>query len=680
MSHVIIPNWVSGTTDQFTGIWKLTRGMLAAGWKYRSSADATSTGVKDTSGVAGQQETAFALDKWGVGGGVQLNTTVQSGTGPNITANTDGTATVTFSGSTFTANSVGRFLIIAGCTNAGNNGTFRITVFTSATSIKIFTGGQAVTENTAGATWAEKHGAANGTISTSGTGGAILQRAIFTVGAGTPFVAPTTSPTITRGSVGDRLTIIGGAVSANNGTFIITRVISSTSVEIANSSANATGETNNGSLSWVECSPTAQTYPTSITNTTGTGAWWDAQGPSMMKIPIGTNVPTGIFVRGELVTQTTSGATGTMIGVVTDTSGGLGYLVIEPRINGTGGGPRGWTTGGTDTVSAVAAPVGSGATVTSANITPIEWVTEIVFWKHNNANGHFYVQCVDQSAESTSRYSQIANTSGSVTNTVAPGGVSAAFPTPGSWVCFGTGASGAASTGSNTWFTQTQATSLGNTHIICADCIETAAQGADGSFMANGGFPSVGSGIYSWIGFQRLDDSEDGDVNPYVSVGFPLNGADNYTGSRTAQTSGTSSGLDQWFDQPALSSSASTPYRGWRRRGFSSGDAFQEFAGYTLAIGQTSAMPLNNYGFPDRVANNPTANPIQLREPIWIISTQLSQKMRKGTFRWIFITGNGVSNQAVGYTQNWMQFSTSTQNHYGGLGGPWDGFSIATNG
>ncbi len=681
MSHVILANVPSLSTDQFLGIWKLTRGMLAAGWKYRSSGDATASGVKDVAGATSTDETGFLLDKWGVGGGVQLNTSVQTGTGPNITANTDGTATITFSGSTFTANSVGRFLVLSGNANTGNNGNFRITTFNSATSIKVFTGGQAVTENSASASWTERHGAANGTISTAGTNGATPGRAIFTVGTGQPFVTPTTTPAVARGSTGDRLTIIGGAVSANNGTFIITRVISPTSVEIANPSALATGETNNGTLSWAECSPTAQIYPTSITNATGNGAWWNAQGPSMMKIPVGTNTPTGIFQKGELVTQTISGAIGIIIGVLPDTSGGLGYLVIEPRVNGTGGGPRGWTTGGTDTIAAAAFPVGSGASITSANITPVEYVMETVFWKNTNLLGHFYVQCVDQSAESTSRFSQIASTNGSVNNTIAPGGATNSFPTPGSWVSNGTANSNAASTGSNNWFTFTSTSIAGNFHIICANCIATATASADGSFMSVMGTPAYGGFTYIWMGLQRLDDNEDGDVNPYVSVGFPQSNADNYTGSRTSQVTSLGSTVADFFQFSSALGLASkyTPYRGWRRRGFSSGDAFQEFQGMALMIHGNQSVPVLSQGYICRVANNPTPNPIAIREPLWAISGQSAQKMRKGTFRWIFLTEGGATNQTFA-SGTWVQLGIANQQSPGTFVGPWDGTSVPVNG
>jgi len=767
MAQVVIPNQkppingagagVTISADGFYAFWLLTRALLASGWKYKASGDGTSGGTKDTSG-------SILTEKWGVGGGVQLNTSLQSGTGPNITANTDGTATVTFGAASFTAGSVGHFLVIAGCTNtsvspqpnSGNNGTFRIVTFTSATSIKIFNPG-AVTENTATATWNEKHGAGNGTISTAGTGGATTARAIFTISAGTPFVSPTTSP-VNRGSVGDRLTITGATISANNGTFMITRVISSTSVEIDNPAATSVGETNNGTLSWTEMSPTTQTYPAGTvaissstnaspivvtmsanhnfltgdtiiianhtTNTnangkwqifvtsptafqlvgstgngsggaTGTamnlttssgmqlGAWENLQGPSMMKIPIGTNTPTGSFLRGERVTATTSGATGTLQGVLVDTSGGLGYLVIEPRLNGSGSGPRGWTSGSTDTITGAS----SGATITSSTAAPIEYVRELVIWKNNLSNGHMWIQCVDQSGESASRFSTLATAVG-VTNTVAPGGVAATFPAVGSWVLFGTANSGAAGTNSTQWHNVATPSEFGNVHILCATCIENSTEGADGSWTVLQGVPAATAEYYIATTFQRMDGAEQGDVDPYVAWAPSGNNTlfggatvtantSNYTpptgGMMQAGPSGTFGGL---------CSGSFTMARGWRRRGFSSGDAFQLFFMGVYGNDAGTALVSQNVASPARVSNNPNLT-IQIREPIWVTSTLVAStptngQMRKGYYRWWFVTEGGASGKLHSngtYIQVCSQVSQGPM-----VVGPWDGQTPGFNG
>lgn len=744
MSQVIFANQKPPTnTDGFYAQWALTRALLAAGWKYKGSGDATPGGTKDAS-------SNFLNEKWGVGGGVQLNTTVQNGTSPAITANTDGTATVVASG--FTANSVGRFLVLAGNTNTagetnlGNNGTFRIVTFTSATTIKIWNPG-AVTETTAAATWAEKEGAANGTIATAGGPGTSPGRALFSVAAGTPFVAPTSS---SRGSVGDKITIAGGAVGANNGTFTITKVVSTTQVEIDNSAATATGETNNGSLIWTECSPTAQTYPTSqvpissstnvspivITTTinhnyvtgdvvaiqnhtvntnangrwniivvtattfqlagstgngvggaTGTatdlttptgmllGAWENLQGPSTLKIPIGTNTPSAAFYRGEKVTQTTSGATGTILGVIMDTVGGLGFLVVEPRLNGTGGGVRGWTSGSADTVSAAAAPGGSGASVTSSSTAPIEYVREMVIWKNSISNGHMWVQCVDQSGESTSRYSNAASS----TNTICPGGATGTFPTLGSYVVFGTGASNAASTGSSNWH-NTALTNYGAVHVLCATCIETSTESADGSWTLLQGIPNSSADAYMPTAYMHMDSSEEGDLDPYVS--FTPSGQAAYAATRTALTTTNSGAAAPFMHASAQCVNANTQGRGWRRRGFASADAYQDFGLGFLFNGTTGPVlqPTTPTFTATRVSNHPNPN-MQIREPLWVVSTGPAAgptKMRKGYFRWWFITEGGTTNKLL-FNGAYIQIDDGTS---AGpfVAGPWDGTTIPLNG
>lgn len=676
MSHVVLPNQPqtssTGVSDGFWSFWKLTRGLLAAGWKYKASGDATASGTKETAG-------SFLNEKWGVGGGVNLGTTVQSATGSvafSAAAN-DGTVTCTFTGTSFTALSVGRMLTVSGAANSINNGTFRIVTFTSATVIKIWN--PTATTETTSVTWAEKYGAANGTIATAGTGGATVGRAIFTVSSGTPFVAPVAAP-LSRGSVGDRLTISNGAVGANNGHFVITRVISTTQVEIENSSANATGETNNGSLNWTEVSPTAQTEPNSIAGTNGSGAWICLQGPSIMKIPIGTNVPTGTFERGELVTQTTSGATGAIIGVLTDTSGGLGYLVIEPRLNGTTGNPRGWSSTA-DTVSAAVAPTGSGASISTTG-TPVEYVFEMVIWKNSQTTGHLYMQCVDQSGESASRFSVIAASSGSVTNSAAPG-VTGTFPTPGSWVVHGTGST-TVGTGWNYWQGWSDAANYGYTHVMVANCIETATESADGSWTVATGTPTKGPGAYAGTAFWRCDDSEDGDVCPYVTWSYGSTNA--YTESRTVQTA--NNVQSNWFSSLCLYVSTMnngyTPFRSFRRRGFSSGDAFSNYQGACLAYGSANgnyAIGTQNYANTCRVANSVVLQ--QVREPIWVISASTAGKQRKGSLRWAFGTDGGVANSAF-YNATFIQLASADPGSSPFVGnptvcGPWDGVTQAAN-
>lgn len=66
-----------------------------------------------------------------------IGDSVQTGTGDSLSAPVSDEQTLTDAGATFVVADVGRFIVISGATNGGNNGTFLITEFVSSTSIKI---------------------------------------------------------------------------------------------------------------------------------------------------------------------------------------------------------------------------------------------------------------------------------------------------------------------------------------------------------------------------------------------------------------------------------------------------------------------------------------------------------------------------------------------------------------
>ena len=580
----------------------------------------------------------------------------QTGTAPVVGAPASGVSVVT-GVSGFTANSVGRFLRITGANNNANNGFFKI-VAQAGSSVSIFNPGAVAETTTSLATWTEMHGGGSASIATAGTAGASPGRAIVTGLTG--LVAPTSSP-VNRGSVGDYLTIINGANGANNGTFRILRVISTTSAEIDNPSATSSGETNNGSLIWAETSPTTQVYPGSLQGASGAGAWLVLEGPDTLKIPIGTNVPTGTFVRGEKVTQSVSGATGTLLGIVTDPTTGLGFLTISPRLNGTGGGVRGWTTGATGTVTGAT----SGATVTTANITPVQYVRELVFWKNAQASGHIYAQCVDQNLESAYRFSVIA-LNAAITNVLAPGSSAGpGFPLYGSYAMLGTGGSAAVGTGAVAWG-HGGITTIGNAHIMCANCIPSDVDDVDGSWIWAMGTPTNASSSYGGMFFQRLDDTEEGDLDPYV--GF----SPSTTAFDGVRTNSTAISAPDFFQQTVVVPTTGSYLRGWRRRGFPTTDAFQQFAGMCLTNGTNSPSAVATGIW--RVQH--AVQEVFIREPVWIVSTQTNRRMRKGTLRWIFLTEGGVSNMTY-QSGKWLQLSSNTNACC--IVGPWDGLTIPSN-
>jgi len=661
MPHVTVANFtVSSTTDLIQGYWKLTRACLAAGWKYKTSGD---TFAKDQGVTAGQ---LLGGDRWGIGGAVNtIQVGSQTGTSASVGAPSNGFSTI--SGLTgIVAASVGRFIQLSGYTNSGNNGIFRITAQTSTTATIYNPNAVAETGNIS-CVWSERYGGVSATIATAGTNGATPGRAKVT--GLTNMRIPTGTD---RGSVGNRLVITNGAVSANNNTWLITRVISTTEVEIENPSATSSGETNNGSLQWTEVDPLTQIYPQAILSGSTSGAWCNLQGPSTLKIPISNGVPVGSFFKGENIVQSTTGATGELLGVIVDTTNSAGYLVVAPRLNGTGGGVRGWATGNIITGSI------SGATV-SQNGTAIEYVREMVIWKSNTIEtGHIFVQCVDQAGESASRFSTLAAAAG-VTGTLAPGGPTGTFPASGSWVMCGSGGSNSANTGAVKFTGLSSTTNLGAFHFLVANCIGTVGVSEDGSWTCAMGSSATGSSVgYLCTSWQICDNGEDGDVDPYVTI-F-LRGSTGYAGSRTATVQVPGIHGDHMYAN--LYSVSSTYFQGWRRRGLSS-EGFQEFQMFLLGTFNSTSIVAKNTVNPFRVASMPNPRSTPVKEPIWICSSQTGSKMRKGTLRWWYIVPGGITGVLYNngmYVGVGTAGASSSSNISPFIVGPWDGVTVASNG
>ncbi len=598
MPNVTVPNFQYATVnDLFCGMWKLTRAMKAAGWRYKASSDGT-TKENGTSNPFN--------DKWGTGTQV-------------------GSQTAT--------------------------GAFTIG---SPTSTKEM-----------------------GTVTVSGLSG-------FSASGGLSG----------SGSIGRFLRITGATNSANNGTWQIVKVNSGTSVDVVNPAA--VSETTPGSATWTELDALLDAYPTAIQNTSGPGAWWCAQGPSMMKIPIGGNTTTGSFIKGEQVTQDTTGATGEILGVITDFTGGnAGFLVVAPRKSGTGSGQRGW--GNTDVIRAASSPTGSGSSVTPTGAA-LEFGQEIVFWKSStSANGHIYIQCIDLVNESTStstngRFSVMAAL-GTCTATICPGGAtggaptSNGFPTTGTFTAAGTGGSGASGTGNTAWRGNTSTGTLTMCHIMVANAIEGIGQTGDGSFtLAEGTANSGTAQTYDGLGYLRLDDCEEGDVWQYAWIAAG-NTSDNYNGAtRTAATvySGTTSTAADFFRCTTwVAASGVTPWKGWRRRGLGSGDAWQQYQGALLGYWNSTSLMASTFvvNGPDRIACTFAGTAAQnmgplVREPIWIVASTSGIRQRKGTLRWWFATMGANGNNLIG-NKLYFQASSSTD---GPLAiGPWDGVSTPFN-
>ena len=721
-----LPNVTNGMCDGKMMLWKLTRVMKAAGWVYKSSGKGNVTGtlgkdaslsttcnntltlpqatitVISTTGfpvsgtifvvtAAGTQTVTYtgttATTFTGASGGsgamaignpvipanavaANPNNDLWNGYGDQIPGQSGSAASATggpiavITGLTgMTANSVGRVLIISNATNTNNNGVYRIVTFTSATQVSVFNSGANTDTNNGRLIWQEMDSAAY----VSGQIGANAN--ITTVSTPTRIVTITGLTGMTPLSTNRYLTITGAASTNNNGTFKILSFLSSTSVTIINFSGVAS-DANNGSITWKEMDPLLENYLLLNQNT-----WLCMQGPSTLKIPI-TAAATGTFLRGENITQTTTGAQGEIIGYTFDTVATAGYLVVMPRVHGTGAGALGWgtnlITGGT-----------SGATVTpSAN--PLEFTREAVFYCPGSTNSSnavtMWMQVVDgytAGSENASRFSVLQASIG-CTAAVPPGGAGTAnaFPVPGTQTFMGS-----STTGTNSWGNfNTNSSPFGYSHFMCADTTYDTGRSADGSFCGavaqSNVFSTNINGSYIGCLWTRCDAQEDGDVDPYI---FYLSSSDTiYTGlSRTA--AGTESTNTEHFTASSTlqSGGAATwgghTVRAWRRRGFATGDGYQNCSLFTVghvnaaSSGFTSASTgsLNQYNDPANIVNR---NNSVVGEPIWVISAQNLGRVRKGTMRWARLVNIGTATDLY-HGGLYIQLSSSLPAM---IVGPWD--------
>jgi hypothetical protein len=362
--------------------------------------------------------------------------------------------------------------------------------------------------------------------------------------------------------------------------------------------------------------PSSDTYPAF----NSVAAWWCAQGPSTVKVPF-TAASTGTFLRGEKITQATSLAEGELLGYDFD-GVSTGHIVVLPRT-------------GTFDNSHVITGSSSGATLTPSG-TVVEFVRQVVFWKSsaNTTSGSVYMQCVDPVGESSSRFSVLATQSG-CTSSVAPGGggTSNAFPTLGSYVFIGAQIS---DTITHQPFFGIS-TNMGKAQLTATNTTPATGVSADGTFWAFMG--DVTTSISGQLfGFFRVENTEDGDLDPFVAFS---QASVTYNSASVRVSSSTIVGSTGNMIVTVIG--GTTKWKGWRRRGFSSGDAFAPLATAFLRDGAPNigggTLTLDNVANPETVANSYSSK--RLRESIWLVAQDNTVKMRKGNPRWMSILQGG---------------------------------------
>lgn len=416
--------------------------------------------------------------------------------------------------------------------------------------------------------------------------------------------------------------------------------------------------------------------------TIGDGAWWLGQGPSTLKIPF-TAAVTGTFIRGENISQATSSATGEVIGVVWD-GASAGYLVVMPR------------TGTFDNTHVITGGF-SGAAVTP-NGTIVTYVRQVVFWMSISTSGgigtykgHLYYQCVDPVGESSDSFNSAARLA-AVTASVCPGGAASganAFPSNGTYAVIGTGGSGASGTGPFLWGCHGNSVpTYSNAQILCANATPSSGVSADGSFICAISSNSVNAGAHCGFAFQRCDNGEDGDVDPYAW--FAPSGVAYGSGVRTASATYLTAGVVELMYMSVGSSGVSwnklgnnCGWKSWRRRGLSS-DGYVDLAAAVLAIDTGASNSSPTFGLvlnqatadADKVAS--AAVSTYVREPLWLANYTSTKKVRKGTPRWMFVVNSNNGTDTYD-SKKWIQFANSGVGIFPLVGGPADGSTTPTS-
>ena len=409
-------------------------------------------------------------------------------------------------------------------------------------------------------------------------------------------------------------------------------------------------------------------YPTNTT--LSTGSWINFQGPSTLKIPISFDF-TGSFIRGENVTQTDTGAQAELIGCNNGVNPVNGYLVLAPRVPGNSTGSLGWN------VSNIVGSL-SGESVLPIE-DPQEYIRELVFWRGSNpTQGAIYYQCVLSGAVSSSGDIRFSQRTGSVgcTAAIAPGGggTGNSFPPSGSLVALGTGG---ANTPAN-WSFSNYSGNYGFSQIMVVDATTGSLRSPDGTFNIAIGLTTTGTGAYSCFGFNRLDNSENGDVDPYV-FWSPTSAQYN---SRTT-TVNTSVLIPSAAEGHTSTWGASyDTYAGFRRRGMSSGDSKQNFINL-FTVTSLSTQPIGLNISTELESEATSIVPKRIKEEIWIMSYYNLLKMRKGTLRWIYRMAGGSLMQKANDTLDnkyWLQVANGLPGNSTLVIGPYDGVTTPLNG
>lgn len=373
-------------------------------------------------------------------------------------------------------------------------------------------------------------------------------------------------------------------------------------------------------------------------------AWWCAEGPTVVKLGI-TAASAGTFLRGEFVTQATSGATGEILGYVINSAGNSGWLVIMPHTG---------TFDGTHHILGA----DSAATVTATSYALVR--QQVVIAKNTTVTSGwiFWQQLTDAeitAGVNTALFSDLAVNAANCTATTAPGNSSSGSNR---WPSYGIPGVGTPESTGNGFFGITSG--FGKSHMAAVNATPAAGVTADGSWWIT--IWDTTNSAYRTLSFQRLDKTEPGDVSPFLLLSVTSEVATSATTGRAAATTSASTSAVSFYGYTGTT--IGTPAKGYCARATGTmGASIDVYSPFVLGVTYANGSSVSggapgqspNATFPPKIRNHPdfAGSPPYPIERLKATNLVNSITMRKGVCRWFATHPAAAINDTID-TKQWL--------------------------
>lgn len=541
---------------------------------------------------------------------------------------------------------VGKWLTVSGASDSSNNGEFLIVGYVSASSVIV------LNPNRVGS------------------------------GAGTLAWSVRQGP-----EEGNYLCLSGASSTRNNGIFQIVRTLSATSCVIRNR-VGTINDANNGSISWNHRDPTKSTLADLYTAGFDRAAWIMMQGPGLIRMPFTGGISSAeAFLRGEKVVQVNTGAEGELVGITFDSTG-AGWAVVATQVQGSGTDyDDGWDLTIIQGASSTASFVPTGIQ---------EFDREVVFATRDAAAdytkaGYIVINYTQKDTEQRQRL-WVRSLNAACTAVIPPGYSNVADTDGNTFPARAYAALGNYGTATVTYwhvvFNDPAVSVLNKFQAVAANAIRRRNQSPDGTFWTHQW--ANGLGVAGGFGFHRLDDTEEGEVDPWAFGAITDGGGARETPARVTAHNAIAA-LNVYHSQQFLGGTTATrtSWRASRGRG-TGGGGESPCVGliggglviyYNSTFSGLSVVGAANTGTFAETIQSAQGTKFLMEKIMLVHSTAATTRFRKGTLRWARLV------QSIGKVvfdtlsnKTWMVAATgsTTGDLLPCVLGPWDGLTAPT--